>query len=220
MSTTEGMGFSGHMITVFLYRESCCSAFTITSSDYSNCCNIKPLLSHYTFGHIADTKLISIRTVDSNREKKFYLTVLYSFSSPSLALSLPPYLPPISTQSSTPTPPPFPLLTLRPTHTLLPPVLANHWRLGWLPLRSSGQRVRRYRQAFRDPTSGRRWPSTRGFLSRDWSHRSFGLRAAGGGVRAGGGGSEGGSLTLTLAWPTGGDKTFLSGCPVLLMVLS
>lgn len=95
------MGFSGHMITVFLYRESCCSAFTITSSDYSNCCNIKPLLSHYTFGHIADTKLISIRTVDSNREKKFYLTVLYSFSSPSLSLSLPPYLPP-----SLPNPPP------------------------------------------------------------------------------------------------------------------
>lgn len=124
------MGFSGHMITVFLYRDSCCSAFTITSSDYSNCCNIKPLLSHYTFGHIADTKLISIRTVDSNREKKFYLTVLYSFSSPSLSLSLPPYPPPIPTQSSTPTPPPFPLLTLRPTHTLPlhPPSSHPSWR--------------------------------------------------------------------------------------------
>lgn len=124
------MGFSGHMITVFLYRESCCSAFTITSSDYSNCCNIKPLLSHYTFGHIADTKLISIRTVDSNREKK-----VLSDSAVFIQLSIPcpilaPLPTPIPTQSSTPTPPPFPLLTLRPTHTLPlhPPSSHPSWR--------------------------------------------------------------------------------------------
>lgn len=156
------MGFSGHMITVFLYRESCCSAFTITSSDYSNCCNIKPLLSHYTFGHIADTKLISIRTVDSNREKK-----VLSDRAVFIQLSIPfPILAPLPTphpypilhpnSPSLPSPHPTPHTHPPPSHTLLPPVLANHWRLGWLPLRSSGQRVRRYRQAFRDPTSGRR----------------------------------------------------------------
>lgn len=118
------------MIAVFLYRESCCSAFTITSSDYSNCCNIKPLLSHYTFGHIADTKLISIRTVDSNREKKVLSdrAVFIQLSIPCPILA--PLPTPIPTQSSTPTPPPFPLLTLRPTHTLPLHTPSSHppWR--------------------------------------------------------------------------------------------
>lgn len=80
---------------------------------------------------------------------------------------LPPYTPDTPSplthifplQTSSPFPPPLPLppsqsLSLHPPPPA--PVLANNWRLGRLPRRCSGQRVRRYRLASRDPTSGRR----------------------------------------------------------------